>query len=89
MSCGSSIVSGDTAASVAPVAAQLGLTAQTGMRPQDKLDAIARLSAGGAKVAIIDEPLARQLFGGVDPIGERVQILRSDTAVEPLEKLLP
>lgn len=42
-------------------------------------------SAGGAKVAIIDEPLARQLFGDADAIGERVQILRSDTAVEPLE----
>ena len=43
-------------------------------------------SAGGAKVAIIDEPLARQLFGGADPIGERVQLLRENTPTpEPLE----
>jgi predicted permease len=43
-------------------------------------------SAGGTKVAIIDEPLARQLFGGADPIGERVQLLRENTPTpEPLE----
>lgn len=53
----SSIVSGDTAASVAPVAGQLGLTAQTSMRPQDKLDAIARLSAGGTKVLMVGDGL--------------------------------
>lgn len=43
-------------------------------------------AAGGTRVAIIDEPLARRLFGGADAIGERVQMLRDDTpATEPLE----
>ena len=41
----SSILSGDRATSVAPVARALGLTAQTSMLPQDKLDAIARQKA--------------------------------------------
>ena len=35
----SSIASGDKAAAVAPVALALGLTAQTAMRPEDKIDA--------------------------------------------------
>lgn len=51
------IVSGDRAAAVAPVARELGLTAQTGMLPQDKLDTIARLSASGAKVLMIGDGL--------------------------------
>jgi predicted permease len=33
-------------------------------------------SASGAPVAVIDEPLARQLFGDDDPIGQRVQLQR-------------
>jgi P-type Cu2+ transporter len=52
-----SIVSGDRAAAVAPVARTLGLTAQTGMRPQDKLDAIARLKAAGNKVLMVGDGL--------------------------------
>jgi P-type Cu2+ transporter len=52
-----SIVSGDRAAAVAPVARALGLTAQTGMRPQDKLDAIARLAASGRKVLMVGDGL--------------------------------
>jgi Cu2+-exporting ATPase len=39
-----SILSGDRAAAVAPVARELGMTAQTGMIPQDKLAALARQS---------------------------------------------
>jgi predicted permease len=35
-------------------------------------------SAGGAPSAIIDEPLGRQLFGGEDPIGQRIQFPRRD-----------
>src|SRR3546814_15293186 len=44
------ILSGDRAAAVAPVARVLGLTAQTGMSPQDKLAAIARQAAAGHQV---------------------------------------
>jgi len=52
-----SILSGDRAAAVAPVARALGLTAQTAMHPQDKLDAIARLTAAGAKVLMVGDGL--------------------------------
>jgi Cu2+-exporting ATPase len=52
-----SIASGDRADSVAPVARALGLTAQTGMRPEDKLSAIGRLAADGAKVLMIGDGL--------------------------------
>lgn len=52
-----SILSGDRAAAVAPVARALGLTAQTGMRPEDKLATIARLSAGGARVLMVGDGL--------------------------------
>lgn len=53
----SSIASGDRASSVVPVARALRLTAQTSMSPQDKLDVIARLSAGGAKVLMVGDGL--------------------------------
>ncbi len=53
----SSIVSGDRAEAVQPVARELGLTAQTGMHPQDKLDTISRLSAAGHKVLMIGDGL--------------------------------
>ncbi|MGB5077250.1 MAG: heavy metal translocating P-type ATPase [Sphingorhabdus sp.] len=53
----SSIISGDRAAAVAPVARELGLTAQTSMLPQDKLDAIARKKAAGHKVLMIGDGL--------------------------------
>jgi predicted permease len=36
-------------------------------------------SADGAPVAIIDEPLARRLFGDEDPIGQRIQLQRERT----------
>jgi Cu2+-exporting ATPase len=52
-----SIASGDHAESVAPIARTLGLTAQTGMRPEDKLAAIGRLSSKGAKVLMIGDGL--------------------------------
>ena len=52
-----SIVSGDRAAAVAPVARALGLTAQTGMKPQDKIDAIRRLTGGGHKVLMVGDGL--------------------------------
>ncbi|MFM2021892.1 MAG: cadmium-translocating P-type ATPase, partial [Pseudomonadota bacterium] len=53
----SSIVSGDRANAVQPVAHALGLTAQTGMHPQDKLDTIERLRAAGHKVLMIGDGL--------------------------------
>jgi Cu2+-exporting ATPase len=52
-----SILSGDRTAAVAPVARALGLTAQTGMSPQDKLAAIARQTAAGHKVLMIGDGL--------------------------------
>jgi Cu2+-exporting ATPase len=53
----SSILSGDRAMSVAPVARALGLTAQTSMLPQDKLDAIARQKLAGHKVLMVGDGL--------------------------------
>ena len=53
----SSIASGDRAEAVQPVARELGVTAQTGMQPQDKLDTISRLSAAGHKVLMIGDGL--------------------------------
>lgn len=53
----SAIISGDRAAAVAPVARVLGLTAQTGMHPEDKLEAIARHTAAGAKVLMVGDGL--------------------------------
>jgi P-type Cu2+ transporter len=52
-----SIASGDRAEAVQPVARSLGLTAQTGMHPQDKLDTISRLGAAGHKVLMIGDGL--------------------------------
>lgn len=51
------ILSGDRAEAVAPVARELGLTAQTGMSPQDKLAAIERQAAQGHKVLMIGDGL--------------------------------
>ncbi len=51
------IVSGDRADAVAPVARILGLSAQTSMLPQDKLDAIGRQSAQGHKILMIGDGL--------------------------------
>lgn len=53
----SSIISGDRAESVAPIALTLGVTAQTSMLPQDKLDAIARRKAAGHKVLMVGDGL--------------------------------
>jgi Cu2+-exporting ATPase len=52
-----SIASGDRAESVAPVAQALDLAAQTDMRPEDKLAAIDRLAATGAKVLMVGDGL--------------------------------
>ena len=54
---GPTILSGDRAEAVAPVARILGMTAQTGMAPQDKLAAIARQAAAGHKVLMIGDGL--------------------------------
>ena len=51
------ILSGDRAEAVAPVARDLGLTAQTGMSPQDKLAAIDRQAALGHKVLMLGDGL--------------------------------
>lgn len=52
-----SIASGDRAEAVAPVARELGLIAQTGMQPQDKLDTISRLSSAGHRVLMVGDGL--------------------------------
>lgn len=49
------ILSGDTAASVRPVAAALGLTAQTGARPADKHAALTRLEGAGHRVLMVGD----------------------------------
>ena len=54
---GLSVLSGDRATSVAPVARALGITAQTSMLPQDKLDAIARQKAAGHKILMVGDGL--------------------------------
>ncbi|MBB6124858.1 heavy metal translocating P-type ATPase [Sphingobium subterraneum] len=54
---GAMILSGDRSEAVAPVARALGLTAQTGMSPQDKLAAIARQTQQGHKVLMIGDGL--------------------------------
>ena len=51
------ILSGDRAEAVAPVARELGMTAQTGMSPHDKLAAIERQEASGHKVLMIGDGL--------------------------------
>lgn len=53
----SSIVSGDRATAVAPVARALGLTAQTSMLPEDKLDAIARQKKAGHHILMVGDGL--------------------------------
>jgi P-type Cu2+ transporter len=53
----SSIASGDRAEAVQTVARALGVTAQTGMHPQDKLDTISRLTAAGHKVLMVGDGL--------------------------------
>lgn len=52
-----SIISGDRAQAVAPVAGELGLTAQTAMSPSDKLATISRLSNAGRKVLMVGDGL--------------------------------
>lgn len=52
-----SILSGDSAAGVAPVAAELGLPAQAAQLPQDKLDTIAALTAQGRRVLMVGDGL--------------------------------
>jgi Cu2+-exporting ATPase len=51
------ILSGDRAEAVAPVARELGLTAQTGMSPQDKLAAIERQRALGRRPLMLGDGL--------------------------------
>jgi P-type Cu2+ transporter len=57
LSIESSIASGDRAEAVQPVAQALGITAQTGMHPQDKLDTISRLTAAGHQVLMVGDGL--------------------------------
>lgn len=54
---GASILSGDRAAAVAPVARALGLTALTSLLPQDKLAAISRQSAAGHRILMVGDGL--------------------------------
>lgn len=53
----SSILSGDAMGGVAPVARALGLTAQAGALPADKLALIERLEQSGAKVLMVGDGL--------------------------------
>lgn len=53
----SMIATGDRPASVAAATRGLGLTAQTSMRPKDKLDLIARLQRQGHKVLMVGDGL--------------------------------
>ena len=52
-----SVASGDSAPSVAAALRGLRLTAQTGMRPEDKLQLIARLNGSGRKVLMVGDGL--------------------------------
>jgi Cu2+-exporting ATPase len=52
-----SVVSGDNCVSVAQALQGLGLTAQTSMKPQDKLDAVARLQRAGHNVLMVGDGL--------------------------------
>lgn len=52
-----SILSGDNIRSVSRVARSLGLAAQAGVSPQDKVDAITRLTASGHKVLMVGDGL--------------------------------
>ena len=52
-----SILSGDNAQAVAQVARETGLMAQASASPQDKHDAIARLTAGGRRVLMVGDGL--------------------------------
>tara|TARA_R110000772_G_scaffold77091_5_gene166086 strand:- start:183 stop:2315 length:2133 start_codon:yes stop_codon:yes gene_type:complete len=51
------IISGDNAPSVAKISNAVGLTAQTGASPQDKLQAIGRLQFNGSKVLMVGDGL--------------------------------
>ncbi|MEH6757871.1 MAG: heavy metal translocating P-type ATPase [Parasphingorhabdus sp.] len=51
------IISGDNAPSVAKISGAVGLTAQTGASPQEKLQAIARFHAAGLKVLMVGDGL--------------------------------
>lgn len=53
----SSIATGDRASAVSAITHGLGLTAQTSMKPQDKLDLIARLQRQGGKVLMVGDGL--------------------------------
>ena len=52
-----SVASGDSGRSVAAAIRGLGLTAQTGMRPEEKLELIARLRNSGCKVLMVGDGL--------------------------------
>jgi len=52
-----SVASGDNSRSVAGAIAGLGLTAQTGMQPRDKLDLIGRLRQSGHKILMVGDGL--------------------------------
>ncbi len=52
-----SVASGDSSRSVAAATRGLGLTAQTGMRPEEKLGLIDRLHASGSKVLMVGDGL--------------------------------
>lgn len=51
------IASGDRIAALRPVAAAVGLVAQGGMHPQDKLALIRRLSGNGARILMVGDGL--------------------------------
>lgn len=52
-----SILSGDKIEAVAPVARELGITAQASARPEDKVEAITRLTQSGSSVLMVGDGL--------------------------------
>ena len=52
-----SVASGDSGRSVAAATRGLGLTAQTGMRPEDKLELVGRLHRSGCRVLMVGDGL--------------------------------
>ncbi len=57
MGLGSQILSGDRAASVAQLAERLGVEAEAGLSPQDKLDAIKALAVAGKRPLMVGDGL--------------------------------
>lgn len=89
------ILSGDRAEAVAPIAAALGITAaEAGLRPDEKLQALDRLAAGGRKVLMIgdglnDAPALAKAHVSISPISATDLAQASADIVFIGESLMP